>query len=103
MSSPCSLGALTLVGISMPAVWTAAALTFQVSPDGGTTWQELYDGAGNEVTIFAAAGQFVIPLLDPSYLWRGVNMVQVRSETAGSPVNQVAAAVVNIVTRSEML
>ena len=102
LSGPVSLGALTLVGISMPAVWTTAPLTFQVSPD-GVTWQELYDGAGNEVTITAAAGQFIIPLADPSYLWRGINMLQVRSGTAGSPVNQVAAAVVNIVTRSEML
>ena len=102
LSGPVSLGALTLVGISMPATWTPAVLTFQVTPDGGT-WQELYDGAGNEVTIFAAAGQFIIPLLDPSYLWRGVNMLQVRSGTLAAPVNQVAAAVVNIVTRSEML
>jgi hypothetical protein len=102
LSGPVSLGALTLVGISMPATWTPAPLTFQVSPD-GSTWQELYDGAGNEVTIFAAAGQFIIPLLDPSYLWRGVNMLQVRSGTLAAPVNQIAAAVVNIVTRSEML
>ena len=103
LSGPVSLGALTLVGISMPATWTPAVLTFQVSPDGGTTWQELYDGSGNEVTITAAAGQFIIPLLDPSYLWRGINMIQVRSGTAGSPVNQTVAAVVNIATRSEML
>jgi len=102
LSGPCALGALTLVGISMPTVWTAAPLTFQVSPD-GVTWQELYDGAGNEVTVTAAAGQFVIPLADPSYLWRGVNLVQVRSGTAAAPVNQVAAAVINLVTRSEML
>ena len=102
LSGPVSLGALTLVGISMPAVWTTAPLTFQVSPD-GSTWQELYDGAGNEVTITAAAGQFIIPLADPSYLWRGVNLLQVRSGTLAAPVNQVAAAVVNIVTRSEML
>jgi len=102
LSGPVPLGALTLVGISMPATWTPAVLTFQVTPD-GSTWQELYDGAGNEVTIFAAAGQFVIPLLDPSYLWRGVNLLQVRSGTLAAPVNQVAAAVVNIVTRSEML
>jgi hypothetical protein len=103
LSGPCPLGALTLVGISMPATWQTAALTFQVSPDGGTTWQELYDGAGNEITIQAAAGQFVIPLADPSYLWRGINMVQVRSGTAGSPVTQTAGATINLVTRSEML
>ena len=103
LSAACPLGALTLVGISMPTAWTAAALTFQVSPDGGTTWQELYDGAGNAVTIQAAAGQFVIPLADPSYFWRGINMIKVRSGTAGSPVVQVAAATINLVTRSEMI
>ncbi len=103
LSEPVALGALTLVGISMPAAWTAAALTFQVSPDGGTTWQELFDGAGNEVTVQAAAGQFVVPFAMPSYLWRGVNMIQVRSGTAGGPVNQAAEAVINIVSRSEML
>jgi hypothetical protein len=103
LSLPCALGALTLVGISMPAVWTAAPLTFQVSPDGGTTWQELYDGAGNEVTVAAAAGQFVVPLAEPSYIWRGINMVQVRSGTAAAPVSQAVGAVVNLITRSEML
>ena len=103
LSGPCALGALTLVGISMPAAWSTAALTFQVSPDGGTTWQELYDGAGNAVTVQAAAGQFVIPLAEPSYNWRGINMVHVRSGTAGSPVVQSAGATINLVTRSEML
>lgn len=103
LSGPVPLGALTLVGISMPAVWTPAVLTFQVSPDGGTTWQELYDGAGNEVTFTAGAGQFIIPLADPSSAWRGINMVQMRSGTAAAPVNQTACAVINLVTRSEML
>jgi hypothetical protein len=103
LSGPVALGALTLVGISMPAAWTAAPLTFHVSPDGGTTWQELYDGAGNEVTVQAAAGQFVVPFAAPSYLWRGINMIQVRSGTAAVPVNQAAQAVVNILSRSEML
>jgi hypothetical protein len=103
LSGPVSLGAFSLCGISMPATWTAASLTFQVSPDGGTTWQELYDDAGNEVTITAAAGQFLMLPNHPSYDWRGINMVQVRSGTVVSPVNQVAAATINLITRSEML
>ena len=102
-SASCALGALTLLGISMPAVWTAAALTFQVSPDGGTTWQELYYGAGNPVTVTAAAGQFVIPVADPSYFWRGIAKVKVRGGAASVPVNQVAMATVDLVTRSEMI
>lgn len=103
LSGPAALGALTLVGISMPAAWTAADMTFQVSPDGGTTWQELFDGAGAALTIKGAAGQFVIPIADPSYLWRGVNMIQVRSGTVAVPVNQAADRIINLVSRSEML
>ncbi len=103
LSGPVSLGAFTLVGISMPTAWTTASLTFQASPDGGTTWQDIYDGAGNEVMITAAAQQFVMLPNFPSYDWRGINMLQVRSGTTGAPVNQVAAAVVNLITRSAML
>jgi hypothetical protein len=103
LSGPVALGALTLVGISMPAAWAAAALTFQVSPDGGASWQELYDGAGNAVTVTAAQNQFIMPLADPSYLWRGINMIKVRSGTVAAPVVQSGGVVVNFVTRSEML
>jgi hypothetical protein len=102
LSGEVGLGAFTLVGISMPAVWTTAALTFQTSID-DATWQELYDDAGNEVSITGAAGQFLILPKYPSYIWRGVNLLKVRSGTSGSPVNQVAAATVTLITRSEML
>jgi hypothetical protein len=99
LSGPVSLGALPLVGIAMPAVWTAAALTFQVSPDGGTTWLELYDGAGNEVTLMAAAGQFVMP--GATYAWAGINMLKVRSGTAAAAVTQTPGATINLISRPE--
>jgi hypothetical protein len=101
LSGPVPMGVDTLVGIEMPAAWTAAPLTFQVSPDGGTTWQELYDGAGNEVTILAAsaaAGRFIQMT---SYMWRGINMLRVRSGTAGAPVAQSAGAVVTLIGRQK--
>ena len=103
LSGPVALGAFSLVGISMPAAWTAAALTFQVSPDGGTTWQELVDNTGAAISITAAAGTFIMLVGEPSYDWRGINMIRVRSGTVGVPVNQAADRVVNIITRSEML
>jgi hypothetical protein len=104
LSLPTAMGALTLVGISMPAVWTAAPLTFQVSPDGGTTWQELYYDSGVEVSIAAAvANVFIVSQALPSYLWRGINYVKIRSGTLAAPVVQAAGAVINIMTRSEML
>lgn len=100
LSGPVATGVDTLVGISMPAVWTAAGLTYQISPDGGTTWQELFDGAGNEITTTAAAGQFIQLT---SYLWRGMNMFRIRSGTLAVPVVQVAAAIVTLIARPEQV
>jgi hypothetical protein len=100
LSAPTATGVDTLVGISMPATWTAAALTFQISPDGGTTWQELYDGAGNEVTVMAAAGQFIQMT---SYMWRGMNLFQIRSGNKSVPVIQFAGVVVTLIGRPEIV
>ncbi len=102
LSGTISMGADTLVGIWMPAVWTAASLTFQVSPDGGTTWCELYNDTGGELTLTVAAGQFIALVTNGNYAWRGINMLTVRSGTAGAPVNQVAQAIVTLIGRPEM-
>lgn len=85
----------TLHGILIPSVWTAANLTFQVSVD-GVNFAEMYDDAGNEITVQAAAGQYLA--LDPAR-WRAINCLKVRSGTSGSPVNQVAAAAIVLQTR----
>lgn len=103
LSGAIPMGAHTLVGISMPATWTTASLTFQVSPDGGTTWQELYTDTGAEVTVTAAANQFILVASFPAYLWRGINMIKVRSGTAASPVNQTSSAVITLVGRPEIV
>ena len=103
LSAPVALGAMTLVGISMPAVWTAAGLSFQVSPDGGATWQELFDDKGTPIGISSMAGAYIVPQSLPPYNWRGVNYLKVRSGTLALPVLQVANAAVNILSRSEMI
>ncbi|HVB67971.1 MAG TPA: hypothetical protein VNE67_08970 [Acetobacteraceae bacterium] len=97
LSGAVGLGSKTLVGIAMPAAWTAAALTFQASADGGTTWLEVYSSSGTEVSLTAAAGQFIA--IDPA-TWRGINDLKVRSGTAGVPVVQSGGAIVTLVTRS---
>lgn len=76
-----------LVGIQMDAAWTAAALTFQVSFD-GTTYGNMVDDAGAEVTVAAAAG--VVIVFANTDRWRGVRSLKVRSGTSGVPVNQLA-------------
>jgi hypothetical protein len=99
LSGAVQIGKKSLVGIVMPAAWTAAALSFQASPD-GVTFDELYfvsAGASTEQTITApAASQFI--QLDPTQ-WRGIDTLKVRSGTAGTPVAQSAAAVITLVVR----
>jgi len=96
LSNATPLGEKTLVGIVMPAAWTAATITFQVSVD-DTTFNELQDGAGNAISYTVAAGQYI--QIDPAK-WRGVTNVKVRSGTLGTPVNQGQASPVQLVTRT---
>ena len=73
-------------GIYMPAAWTAANLTFQVSQD-GVTYYNLHTSAG-EYALTTSAGIF-LPLTAENFF--GANFIKVRSGTSGTPVNQGAA------------
>ena len=85
-----------LCGISMPAAWTAANLTFQASFD-GTTYYDLYDQDGTELNITAAASRHIV--LNPDNFW-GFKWLKVRSGTTGTPVNQGAARTITLLTRA---
>ena len=84
-----------LVGILMPAVWTAAVITAQVSLD-NVTFYNLYNSDGTEVslTVAAATALFLLPAE-----WIIANYVKVRSGTAGTAVNQAAERAVTLVTK----
>lgn len=79
--------------IQMPAAWTAAALTFQISYD-GLTFVDAYDDAGNEISYTAAASHGI--LLDPSK-WVGIEYIKVRSGTTGLAVNQGGARTLHLI------
>jgi hypothetical protein len=96
LSDAARLGGQALCGIQLPATWVAAALTFQVSYDGGATFVDLYDANDQEVTI-AAPTQGHYLALNPG-LFPGVAMVKVRSGTSGTPVDQTASRVLKLVT-----
>lgn len=103
-------GNLALVGVQMPAAWTAAQLTLQFGTDGdlpptwelgtgftpASTWLDLYDETGTEVTITTAAARYcsINPRLGLITPW-----VRLRSGTASAPVNQGASRVVTLVLR----
>jgi hypothetical protein len=97
LSGQVNLGAKTLVGLFMPPAWTAAALTFQASADGGATFGEMRDGAG-AISFTVSAGVFIG--VDPAE-WRGINCIKARSGTAAAPVNQAAQAKINLLVKSK--
>lgn len=82
--------------IQMPGTWTTANLTFQVSED-GETYNNLYNDAGTEYTVTAAASQVLRLTLHD---WLAVRYLKIRSGTAGSPVNQAAARTLRLGTFS---
>lgn len=85
------------VGIIMPGDWTAADLTFQgADPLDDTTYYNVYDRYGVEVTVDAAEDRHIT--LDPAE-WVSLRRLKVRSGTSGSAVNQGAERVIKIVCR----
>jgi hypothetical protein len=91
LSGAVNTGGSTLAGILMPAVWSAAVLTFQVSNSLGGTYQDLYDDQGNEVTVQAAASR-AIGIDATLAALGGWQFLKLRSGTAAAPVVQGAGA-----------
>lgn len=94
LSNAIGLNPNTLVGIVVPATWTAANLSLQASFDGGQTFGEFADKAA-PYAIVAAAGNFIG--LDPA-VFRGVTTIKIRSGTSGAPVTQGGDRVLQVIT-----
>ena len=75
------------VGILMPSSWTAASLTFRASVD-GVNFFPVYDAAGVELVVTAAAGTYIVVAPDAT---RALRYLKIRSGTNGAAVNQGAA------------
>lgn len=87
-----------IVGFQMPDTWTAADLTFQASYD-GTTYQNVYDDNDAEVTVQAAVSRFIGLRDDARAILSRIRFLRIRSGTSGSPVIQVAEAIIQILTK----
>lgn len=92
-----NLNGADVVGIEMPSAWDAANLTFR-GGESSASMRDLYhaDGA-TEYTATAAASRYI--LIDQDKL-RGVRFLQIRSGTAGVPVNQTAERLINVVLKT---
>lgn len=100
ISAEVDIGGYPLVGIFVPVNWTTAAITFQGSPDGGTTWGEVTDITGTPIEISSLTGGALayFVALDPTKL-RGLRSLKVRSGTQAAPVNQANAVILTLLTR----
>jgi hypothetical protein len=91
------LGAKVLTAIQMPAAWDAAPISFQVSLDGGVTYQPLYDGAGSIVQIPSPAASHN-ETVNPADLASGI-FLKLQSGVPGTLVNQTADRVLTLFSR----
>ena len=91
------LGGMILSRIEMPSAWTTAALTAQISPDGGSTWTELYisDAAWSIASgVVAASISLALP---PATGAQFQGTVRFRSGTSGAAVNQGGARTITLI------
>lgn len=96
---PLGAGARQLAGVVMPAAWTAASVTFAVSHD-GVTYQQLHYGAGvYTITAQQGAAAGMSFSVDPA-AFAGWPFVRIYSGTVATPVVQLAARTLVVVTRS---
>lgn len=94
LSGALNIASRNFFGVIMPASWTAASLTFQGSFD-GTTFYDLYDENGIEVSFTVSASRYVIISTPAKFL--GLKKLKIRSGTSGTPVNQGADRVIGVI------
>ena len=93
LSPEIDIGTKSLVGLQLPSGWVTAAITFQVSIDGGATWGALLDGAtGTVYTIPSVAGGSQVAIgIDPAKLrgWSSFKIQSGASQTNGVTISLI--------------
>jgi len=88
-----------IVRITCPGQWSPANLTFQISTDGASGFNDLYTAAGEEVTIIVRGDNSAIIVRDP---WsRCINFIKFRSGTSKHPVVQENGALFAVAIETE--
>ena len=95
LSGSVDLQSYSLVGLVMPAVWTAAAITFQGSVDNVSFFDVCDQNA--EINVGAAAANKYILLSPATFV--GLRYLKIQSGTNAVPVNQGQESTVTLVLR----
>lgn len=81
-----------LVGILTPASLTSTAMTFQFSND-NTTFTDLYDSSGNQVSITVAASRFIGLLAEDFAAARYLKIATASGESADRTITAIMRAI----------
>ena len=88
-SGALDLGALTLVGLFMPAAFTGTTVKFQAAESLAGTYRTVTDGAGSDYSVTVAASKYVP--VDPVKL-AGVRFLKIVSGSAEGAARSVVLA-----------
>ena len=99
LSPEINLGDWELEAIITPSAWTTAALTFLGTTASGGTDVNLFEDAGNEISIACAVDRYISITGTDRTAIRSVRWLTIRSGTSGSPVNQGASRTLTLVLR----
>ena len=88
LSSGIDCTAGEIVRLTMPAAWSGANLSFQISSD-GNGYNDLFRADGTEIVVPCVAGAAVV-LNQPSDMLRAVAFLKIRSGSRQWPVAQAA-------------
>lgn len=98
VSASIDLTDTSIIGIIMPAAWTTAALTIEVSADNVTFVGLAYDDLGAQANVISS------PVASSAYALNLTGLLpykhaRLRSGTTASPVNQGAERLITVITR----
>lgn len=107
LSSGVDLGNFSLAALEMPEGWAGTQVTFQakakprdsdhpgVGDPNPEDWDNVYDSAGNEVTVTVAANRVVVDLPELA----AIRYLRIRSGTSATPVNQSPSKVIRLLLK----
>ncbi len=99
LSGEIEIRRFSLFAVDVPAGWiTATVITFQASPTSGGTFLNVYDDAGNEVSVTVAASR-AVSLDSVALKLAPFRYIKIRSGTAASPVNQTNGPTLTLIAK----
>lgn len=96
LSPALDMGGMSLQAIQMPGGWDGNRITFDVSSD-GVTYGPAKTASGSEYSLNAAADDVIII---PFEELLPVRYIKIRSGINGSPVNQTADRILELVLKA---